>query len=314
MTALIKCLDCDNKISRNASSCPHCGCPKKFQLEQLITQAEDRKLVKRLYRGWVKSHYDSGHLRRIYYLENGRKSGRSIWFYDIEGAKKREDVNFVNGELEGKASEYWQSYDKPVATGYYHQGRKEGKWDTDYKDTRGHIIFKNGNIIEKREWFLDEQIACSLTIGSTSESIKWYENGQKRSEQHWMSSEFNEYLEGSVTKWYENGKLESKGEYSNGSRTGKWCYWYENGNMKSEGHFLPAPNDENSSSLPRDYKIGKWIDWWENGFKSEEGKYSKKCSKYGLEKKIGIWKGWAEDGRLEYKEKYVRGKCLELYP
>jgi antitoxin component YwqK of YwqJK toxin-antitoxin module len=129
-----------------------------------------------------------------------------------------------------------------------------------------------------------------------------------------MSSEFNEYLEGSVTKWYENGKLESKGEYSNGSRTGKWCYWYENGNKKSEGHFLPAPNDENSSSLPRDYKIGKWIDWWENGFKSEEGKYSKKCSKYGLEKKIGIWKGWAEDGRLEYKEKYVRGKCLELYP
>ena len=199
-------------------------------------------------------------------------------------------MNFVNGELEGKASEYWQSYDKPVATGYYHQGRKEGKWDTDYKDTRGHIIFKNGNIIEKREWFLDEQIACSLTIGSTSESIKWYENGQKRSEQHWMSSEFNEYLEGSVTKWYENGKLESKGGIQMEAEQG-------NGAIGTKMVIRKAKVTFYQHQMMKIYRAFHAITKSVSGLIG--GKMAlnlkrvilKNCSKYGLEKKIGIWKG-----------------------
>jgi predicted amidophosphoribosyltransferase len=36
MTNLTGCADCENKISKNASMCPHCGAPTKKFIEERI--------------------------------------------------------------------------------------------------------------------------------------------------------------------------------------------------------------------------------------------------------------------------------------
>lgn len=89
--------------------------------------------------------------------------------------------------------------------------------------------------------------------------IRFYENGEKREEGHYM----NDLKHGEWTYWYENGNIWSKGFFNNGLRDGATNVYYKSGKPQYEGFYSLGETD------------GKWIFWDSEGIKVKEVYYEK---------------------------------------
>ena len=100
----------------------------------------------------VIERYDGGDKKVVGYYD-GEGSNEVIvkrvhYYSQIDGGKKEKEENFKNGELEGKYYEWKRDGNKRFEYNY-----KNGKLDGEYKlwidnDLRGHVIYKNGVVIE----------------------------------------------------------------------------------------------------------------------------------------------------------------------
>ena len=125
-------------------------------------------------------------------------------------------------------------------------------------------------------------------VALTYEEIKFYRNGQKKTETTYKDGE----KDGKATEWYENGQKGLEGTYKDGELDGLETWWHENGQKKKEGTYKDGEKD------------GKWTGWHENGQKSAEGTF-----KDG--EPDGLWTRWYENGQKSGEGTFKDGKLIE---
>ena len=64
-------------------------------------------------------------------------------------------------------------------------------------------------------------------VGFTGKYVEYFENGQKRIEEHLKLGKRN----GLKTDWYENGQKSEQREYKNGKRHGEETWWQPDGKL-----------------------------------------------------------------------------------
>ncbi len=128
--------------------------------------------------------------------------------------KKKEEVNYKDGKLNG------------LATFWFENGQK--KEEVNNKDDK--IIglqilwFENGQ--KKAEFSYKDGKADGL-------GTLWFENGQKQGEANFKDGKEN----GLTTRWFENGQKQGEANYIDGKINGLMTRWYENGQKESETTF-----------------------------------------------------------------------------
>jgi len=125
--------------------------------------------------------------------------------------------------------------------------------------------------------------------------IKWYENGQKKSEETYKNGK----RDGLSTLWFDNGQKKEEGTYKYGEKDGLWTYVYKNPYKKIEGTYKYGEKD------------GLWTYWdyddqtkYEGKMISEDRYYS-----YLYIKSDGtflIWDGY--ENNIVYHTTYKNGK------
>jgi antitoxin component YwqK of YwqJK toxin-antitoxin module len=115
--------------------------------------------------------------------------------------------------------------------------------------------------------------------------VKYYENGKKKSEEHYKNGEKN----GLATAWNKNGQKMSEGQFKGGKQEGLVTSWYDNGQKALDCHYKNGKRD------------GLWTEWHENGQKKWE-----KHFKDG--KKDGLQTDWDENGKKTSEIHYKNGK------
>ncbi|MEM9895726.1 MAG: energy transducer TonB [Bacteroidota bacterium] len=118
---------------------------------------------------------------------------------------------------------------------------------------------------------------------------------------HWKGN-----LNGVYQLYHQNGELKQIGNFSHGTRTGKWRNYYDNGNTQSELEYLDnffykvieyfSPNGD---TLTLDGN-GRYEELYPDGTL-----YLKGSIKDGL--KDSFWLIYGEDGTLLHKENYSKG-------
>jgi hypothetical protein len=112
------------------------------------------------------------------------------------------------------------------------------------KDSEGNIVFKffyrNGKKIIESDFENSEE----------GKTIVFYENGQKDTEYEFdLSIKNGIKVKDSFKKWYDNGNKRVEGHYVNGERNGVWTEWDENGQKKVTQYSTPSsPSTSTSSS------------------------------------------------------------------
>lgn len=118
------------------------------------------------------------------------------------------DEQKINGEV------YTIIKKKIFKMGQVVEGKKEGFWNTWYKD----------------EYLLEENFNDGIIDGRMS---FFYKNGQKK----WRHTYRDGVRDGLTTHWYSNGKKSKEGSFVNGDSIGLWNFWDENGNIIDQKQF-----------------------------------------------------------------------------
>ena len=119
-------------------------------------------------------------------------------------------------------------------------------------------------------------VGCSDSTGGLKLTIKYYENGQKRSE---ATTRPNGKREGVDTHWFDNGQKSSEWTYKDDHAEGVWTEWYKNGQKRREGTL-------------KDHKLeGVLTEWHDNGQKQSEVTYKN-------DKEDGVKTFWDDKGNV----------------
>jgi antitoxin component YwqK of YwqJK toxin-antitoxin module len=142
-------------------------------------------------------------------LLKGKREGRWKSYFHSSG-KKRYDINFKDGKLDG------------LSTHWYENGQKEIEqtWKNGEKEGLSTHWYENGQKEIEQTWKNGEKEGLSTY---------WFENGKKELEQTWKNGK----KDGLFTWWYGNGKKESEGTWMDD----KIIYikeWNEDGSVKND--------------------------------------------------------------------------------
>ena len=149
------------------------------------------------------------------------------------------EVEFKNGEKDGKRVEYFEDADtmyisyweKDVKVGkairYFGQGKVESivNWKNDLQDGESRFYYKNGNLQSISYWTNGKENGTSTV---------YYENGQIDA----ILNKRNGFYNGLSKLYYENGQLEKESFYIDSVRSGKETRYFDNGNIKSVEYFI----------------------------------------------------------------------------
>jgi antitoxin component YwqK of YwqJK toxin-antitoxin module len=220
------------------------------------TLKQESNFVNGKLNGIYKSYYESGSIKAdgyyvddkydgkwIIYFSNGKKmaegnfqsgdgtdlgatgiprNGRvGKWYvYNEKNGFLEQNLNYVNGKLNGIAETYYESGKLKEYRSYV-----DGKLNGIYK-----IYYENGNL--KQE---------SNTINDKYNGItKLYnENGSLASVENYVDDKLN-----GITKlYYKSGSLQAEQNYINGKLNGIYKIYYENGNLKQESNTINEKNN-----------------------------------------------------------------------
>jgi antitoxin component YwqK of YwqJK toxin-antitoxin module len=129
---------------------------------------------------------------------------------------------------------------------------------------------------------------------------RWYENGQKASEGHYVSCDGTDTTVGSTgipfggregkwTDWFESGQVEKERTFKNGKLQGADCDWYKNGVKKCTRIFV------------NDSLEGVFTEWFDGGEKESEGYYKNN-------KAEGVISHWFRNGKKSTEATFHEGK------
>ncbi|MDB4519853.1 toxin-antitoxin system YwqK family antitoxin [Akkermansiaceae bacterium] len=143
------------------------------------------------YTGWLKAISDSGQVRELVQIKDGKKNGlHAKWSNNGQRVSEEE---YKDGKQHGDS------------TGWHENGQKS--FEVEYKDGEIHGEntgwHENGQKSGEVE-YKDGEIHGEITA--------WYENGQKSGEGEYKDGE----IHGEITAWYENGQKSGEGEWKNG--------------------------------------------------------------------------------------------------
>ena len=89
----------------------------------------------------------------------------------------------------------------------------------------------------KRSYILQDRngikYEVNSEVGFTGKYVEYFENGQKRIEEHLKLGKRN----GLKTDWYENGQKKLEGNHKDGKADGFLVSWHENGQKMMESTF-----------------------------------------------------------------------------
>jgi len=112
----------------------------------------------------------------------------------------------------------------------------------------------------------------------------WYENGQKKSEQHFV----DDVPHGLWTTWYIEGRKWTEGHYANGLEDGAWRAWFQDGTLQTEW------------MMERGVWQGVYSEWHANGKKRLEVEFVKG-------KRQGPMTMWDDQGVVVLTSDFVDG-------
>jgi len=186
---------------------------------------------------------DQGLLDRVIYLnitENSHHKIKEEDFHD-NGNKFRSKSFDKIGEV--KIIKEWFRNGQIKLEQHFKEGEKNGLWSTWYEDgiKKSEKTYVTG-LIHGLVLHWDEKgglryqgnfIADTVTNTSMENGLitKWFNNGQKKSEQHYRNGK----LDGFSNRWYRNGQRLETGKFYNGS--GISYTWDENGRKIRERKF-----------------------------------------------------------------------------
>jgi len=181
--------------------------------------------------------------------EKEKEKAKNEYEAFLKTARKREEVDFVNGKTHGKARG-WDEYGKKTYEAEFVEGMQEGV---------------------ERQWFptgqqkVEANYVHSVPHGMATE---WYRDGEKKSQGEYVTGRENgmhtwwyrtgvkdqqiTYIngleEGMVRKWYENGERMLEAQFVDGKRSGMHSEWHKNGQKKAEGMYVDDKEDGRFSS------------------------------------------------------------------
>ncbi len=180
--------------------------------------------------------------------------------------------------------------DKPNQTD--EQGRKQGEWAKKYA---------NGN------YMYEATFEDGKPVGTV---IRYYENGQKSSEQA-----YNADGSCTVTIFSVQGKKEAEGNFVDEKREGEWRFYAEDGTLISMQNYVAGVLN---GSAKQYYETGELLSEtpYENGLRSGfaieyyvSGK-KKRVTYYSKDLPHGDTKTWDESGKIIIEGKYEKGVAV----
>lgn len=157
---------------------------------------------------------------------------------DIQHFKAGSLGNFLSvkdtstkGLLEGYVN-YKDGFPEGISYNYYRGGKLKEKRANHNRTYKSTVYTKEGKILNKIDY----------AYGSTTSlNYSYYPSKKLKSVQTFK----NNILNGLSTTYYENGKPESKGNYTDGIKTGKWNYWNKSGQQttKNESDMILEESD-----------------------------------------------------------------------
>ena len=147
-------------------------------------------------------------------------------------------------------------------------------------------------------------------IPFTGRSERFYESGQKRSENNYKDGIYD----GVSTDWYENGQKQREINFKDRKQDGLWTYWYENGQKLEEVNYEDGkPNglitrwyEKGQKKEEGNLKDGKYDGlrtwWYENGQKKEERNLKDRVST-----------DWYENGQKQRERSFKDGKLISTF-
>ena len=118
-------------------------------------------------------------------------------------------VNYLDGELNGAYTRFYEDGKKRVETKYL-KDKLEGEYKEYYENGKPKLISN----------YKDDQL--------NGKYLSYYEDGKLESSCYYKENELN----GECIKYYTNGKVKEKSLFKNGNFDGELIEYYENGNMK----------------------------------------------------------------------------------
>ena len=186
---------------------------------------------------------EQGLLDRVVYLEiteNSHRKVKEVDFHD-NGNKFRSKTFDKAGEVK-MVTEWYRSGQKKLEHSFK-KGKKNGPWTTWYENGNKesektyvsglihglvHHWNEKGELRYQGNFIADALRNVSVKNGRITE---WYENGQKKSEQHYRNGQ----LDGFSKRWYRNGQRLETGKFYDGS--GISYTWDEKGHKIRERIF-----------------------------------------------------------------------------
>jgi antitoxin component YwqK of YwqJK toxin-antitoxin module len=283
------------------------------------------------YTGWAKKVNESGQLKMLVQLKEGKVRRIKRWWdarspaFDIwldPGSISLELTNLsewvflfryqrADPMFDGDVT-FWHKNGQKLVKGFVTQGKNEGL------QTRWH---ENGQKEGEGNW-KDGKLDGLLT--------EWYENGQKKQEATYKDDK----RDGLMTRWYEDGQKKAEVTWKDGKQDGLTTAWYENGDKKWEGNFKGGtpmtgvswkPNGEKCPVT--NVKDGNGVSVWyyESGKKRVEGNYrdgktvpavawkpnGDKCPVTNVVNGNGVWVWYNDDGTESFRTTYKDGEIVK---
>lgn len=183
----------------------------------------------------------------------------------------------------------------------YKNGKLDGKFIRYYENGNisNEVVFINGIPTGYKQFYKSNKLKAEKTDnGKTQVLTTWYENGIKKSEQHFINNMLNDKSE----QWYDNGQLEFCCLFKQNKQNGKFVVYHKNGESKINGNYVNGSFDgnwktynENSQIISEEnYNLGQKVGTWTYYF-DNSNKKAKIIYKNGLIKEN---KEWDEKGKL----------------
>jgi len=271
-----------------------------YQKLEKIIYTDDREISKTKWR-----YYPNKQLSEEFQYKNGKLHGLGRNWY--ENGQKMALLTFVNGLKNGSIT-LWYENGQISEMGNYINNNLNGiktKWSENgqlvgkYKYVNSELIFStvyiyypNGQLKQmygKQEDDSDEWKYVAKLDGNWTH---WYENGQKKQEQHYDDGVLN----GSIKSWHENGQLECEGNNKNGNNHGKMMCWHDNGLLSAEVSFKDGKNE------------GKMSFFYPSGALKMEGDYINNSAVVTMWHENGI-----KSGTIPVKDNLANGIVIEWY-
>ena len=182
----------------------------------------------------------TGTAYEVYPPKDDKEKEKSMEEYEVflKTARKKEEVQFVNGKTQGKAKG-WDEFGQKIYEASFVESIQEGL---------------------ERQWYPNGQQKVEVNYVQSvpnGKATEWYSTGGKKSEGEYV----NGREEGMHTWWYENGNKDQQITYADGLEEGMIRKWYENGERMLEAQFEAGKRN------------GTNIEWHKNGQKKAEGQY-----------------------------------------